>query len=135
MLELLSPHPLGSPLPLPGDNASPEHNNNGRPSTKLQGDNVHAINDVEAIAKKTPDDRTMAVQEGSENRGASKVNPRTAAVGVVDGGRNSHDEGSLSSGCLLGGNRPLITGAGLSDGVESPASAGRGIQSPADAAG
>lgn len=128
-LELLSSHPPGNPPPL----QAPQHNDADWTSAKLQGDNVRVANDVESIAKETPDDHRVAVQGGSESSGASKVD-QCASNG--DGGTNSIDQLSLSSGCVLAGLGPITTpGGGTSDGVASSACAGREIQSPADAAG
>lgn len=123
-LELLPPRPLGHPRPLPGDGASPERNDADWPSTKLQADSVHVTHGVKGTAK-APDGHAFEPQEGFESNGAWKV----------DRGRNGHDDVSLSSGGLLGGDMPSTTGGGLSDGGNSYASAGRGSQSPADAAG
>lgn len=131
-LELLSPRAPGNPLPMPGDSAPPEHNHADRPGAKRQGDDVTLV--TKGIAKKTPDDHTVAAQDGPENIGASKVDQCTATS--VDGGRNGLDDPSPASGCLLGGDRPLTAGAGLSDGVRLSASGGGGTtQSPAGAAG
>lgn len=110
-LELLYPHPHGNQSPLLGNSMSPGHSDADGPSTKRHVDNVHVTNEAKGTAKKTPDDYTNALQAGSENSGASKLQMRAASVGE---GRRNHGG---SSDCVFPGNRPVTAEEGLADGV------------------